>query len=357
MLGISVYLGHQQMKEQEAYIRKMKPYAFDSIFTSLHIPEDNPAMYKDQLKALGSLANELNMELMADISPTSLQTLGFNWENASELVKWGVTGLRVDYGVDEKTIAHLSKQMKVALNASTLTSSTLKQLKQNGLVTTSTEAWHNFYPRPETGLDWEDFLEKNKWLKNEGISIMAFIPGDQNLRGPLYEKLPTLEAHRFVSPFAAYLDLKNKGKIEKILIGDNGISESTLEQFTAYQKKEEIILRAVPAPSVTEKEIKVASGRHTNRADRARDCIRSVESRQYASIGKDKISPSHCIERLVGSITVDNERYKRYQGEVQITLRDLPSDNRVNVLGRVVPEDVLLLRWIKGNQTFRIKWI
>lgn len=47
----------------------------------------------------------------------------------------------------------------------------------------------------------------------------------------------------------------------------------------------------------------------------------------------------------------------RYQGEIQIALADLPADERVNVLGKVIDDDLPLLPWIKGNQKFRIKWV
>ncbi|MBU8565602.1 DUF871 family protein [Virgibacillus pantothenticus] len=356
MLGISVYIGMQNLEEQVAYLKKMKANGFHSIFTSLHIPEDDPTKYKNQLQALAKLARELNMELVADISPTSLSALGFDWETASELLNWGLTGLRVDYGIDEDIIVRLSKQMKIALNASTLTPAFLDNLILKGLDISSVEAWHNYYPRPETGLGWGDFINQNKWLKEAGLSIMAFIPGDDELRGPLYETLPTLEAHRSVSPFVAYLDLVNKGMVDKILIGDSGVSSKVLEQFSAYQRNE-ILLHAVPGTEVSQTELNLVKGTHTNRVDRARDCIRSVESRHYASVGALQIPAANCRERPAGSITIDNQRYKRYQGEIQITTRDLPKDKRVNVIGRVVPEELMLLRWIVGGQKFTIRWV
>src|SRR5699024_12450527 len=95
----------------------------------------------------------------------------------------------------------LSKKMKIAINASTIPFDSLKRMKKNGLVVESVEAWHNFYPRPETGLGLTHFIEQNKKLKAEGITVMAFIPGDESLRGPLFMKLPTLEKHRHESPF------------------------------------------------------------------------------------------------------------------------------------------------------------
>lgn len=356
MLGISVYLGHDTIANQEAYIRKMNENGFKSIFTSLHIPEDDPSRYNEQLQHLGKLAQELKMELMADISPASLKLLGMNWKTVKQLRDWGVTGLRVDYGVDEQTIVDLSKKIKIALNASTITEQSLLELKRMGLAPDSVEAWHNFYPRPETGLGWTDFVKRNKWLKSEGLSVMAFIPGDGHLRGPLFCKLPTLEKQRNQVPFTSFIEMKQEGYVDKILIGDITISAQSLEQFTAFRKGN-FLIRAQAHPKINPLLLKRLEGTHTNRLDHARDVIRSVESRQYASVSNSDIKPFNCSQRPIGTITIDNEKYLRYQGEVQITRTDLPADEKVNVLGRVIPEDRLLLKHIKGNHTFNIKWV
>ena len=178
MRGISVYLGEGSVKELEPYIEGVRKLGFTSIFTSLHIPEEDPSLYEERLRELGAVARKYKMELMADISPKSLGHLGFTWENAEGLVEWGVTGLRIDYGIDEGTIAELSTKMKIALNASILTKEGLFRLKTAGLRTDAVEAWHNFYPRPETGLDTQEFFRVNDWLKEEGLSVMAFVPGD-----------------------------------------------------------------------------------------------------------------------------------------------------------------------------------
>ncbi|WP_284139212.1 MupG family TIM beta-alpha barrel fold protein [Virgibacillus sp. LDC-1] len=356
MIGISVYLGNGLISDQAPYIRKMKECGFQSIFTSLHIPEDDHSIYRKQLYDLGLLAKELEMELMADISPASLQTLGYDWSNAERLLDWGLTGLRIDYGVAEENIVRLSKKMKIALNASTITPKLIDELKQKGLVVENVEAWHNYYPRPETGLGWTDFQNRNSWLKDEGVAIMAFIPGDHTLRGPLYNTLPTLEAHRNASPFSSFLELKNRGKVEKIIIGDIEISTDSLKQFQAYREGE-ILLRAEPVKLKDKSIIQKVAGVHTNRSDNARDCIRSVESRHYASIGKESIKPENCIERPRGTITIDNENYRRYQGELQITLSNLPADEKVNVIGRVIEDDLRVLQWVSGDQKFRIQWM
>lgn len=355
MLGISVYLS-EPIELQEDYIRKLNNKGFNSIFTSLHIPEDNPALYKNRLKELGELAKENTMELIADISPKSLQYLECTWDNAEKLQTWGLTGLRLDYGIDENIMIDLSNKMKIALNASTLDRELLDRLKRKGLKISSIEAWHNFYPRPETGLDRFDFHQQNSWLSDEGIKLMAFIPGDQKLRGPLYKGLPTLEDHRYANPFAAYNDLKVNEGIDKILVGDISISEFTLEQFSRLNTEGYFLLRA--KSFIDDLELQECVGAiQTNRLDTARDCIRSMESRMFGQMGDRKMEPYNTNERLIGSITIDNQRYGRYQGEVQITKCDLEADEKVNVIGRIIDEDIDLLQYIRGGKKFKIQWI
>lgn len=153
MKGLSVYLSEPLTPQFKIWIGRMREIGFTSMFTSLHIPEDDTSVYTERLRDLGTLARKLDMELFADIAPTSLAALGKTWDDAHTLVEWGVTGLRVDYGVTPKQVADLSTRMTVALNASTLTESELAEMRRHGLVTDNVEAWHNFYPRPETGLD------------------------------------------------------------------------------------------------------------------------------------------------------------------------------------------------------------
>lgn len=354
MLGISAYLTTESMNKQEYYFKKVSEKGFTSIFTSLHIPEANPAVYKERLQELGQLAQKYGMELMADISPKSLQYLGYTWDNVEEILHWGVTGLRIDYGIEDEKIAHLSKKMKVALNASTLTEEGLEKLKHAGLDFSNTEAWHNFYPRPETGLGLENLQERNKWLQQKGLATMAFIPGDEKLRGPLFKGLPTLEDHRCFSPFAAYMDLKEAGFVDKILVGDVELSDASLEQFSAMQEGF-FLLRA---KAYADRELTdVLTTIQTNRFDEARDCIRSMESRQYGLMGHRQMKPFNTIDRETGSITIDNEKYGRYQGEIQITKRSLNSDEKVNVIGKVIEDDIPLLPYLKGGRKFKISWV
>lgn len=351
MLGISIYLSKEHIDKNLQLIQSAKASGFQSIFTSLHIPEDDPSSYKELLQLLGQHAMNNQMELMADISPKSLAYLGLNDSSVTELVNWGVTGLRIDYGLSEKQIADLSKKMKIALNASTITEDFLETLLQYDLCTENVEAWHNFYPRPETGLSRRYLTEKNRWLKKCGITTMAFIPGDDEKRGPLYKGLPTLEKHRNAIPLHAYMELTKSCYVDKVLVGDISFTKETMEKLALT--KEYIPLRYTPNLS-DQALLKSIEEVHTNRKDPARDVIRSMESRLYGRFGHVKLLPKNTTDRVRGSITIDNELYGRYAGEMQITLTNLPSDPKVNVIGRIIDEDLPLLSFIGAGSKYKL---
>jgi uncharacterized protein len=350
MLGISVYLKEENRKKNAEWIEKASSHGFRSIFTSLHIPEDNPDTYKELLQELGALARTHHMELLADVSPYSLKHLGLDWSTLPQLLEWGLAGIRVDYGFTEDEIVSLSKLMKTGINASTVSESELDSWIEKGLNVENVEAWHNFYPRPETGLDLDFLIERNSMLTSKGITTMAFIPGNETLRGPLFEGLPTLEQHRHASPVFAAAQLKYSGFTDKILIGDPSANEETLKELSLINKGIiPISIELFTGSDYTS----LLTGIHTNRMDPARDVIRSVESRSYAQKGI-RIAPHNQIERRIGSVTVDNEYYGRYSGELQIVKKDLQRDDKVNVIGEVIPEHLPLIQEIKAGGKFQL---
>ncbi|OIK15345.1 MupG family TIM beta-alpha barrel fold protein [Bacillus sp. MUM 13] len=350
MLGISVYLGKQSGNIQEKFIRDMSQSGFRSIFTSLHIPEDDATQHLALLKELGWQAKENGMELIADISPVTLENLNITYESLPDLLEWGITGLRMDYGVDPKVIARLSKTMKIALNASTIDDRLYQELKDCSMDFSMAEAWHNYYPRPETGLGKEDFTSRNKWLKEKGFTVMAFVPGDGVQRGPIFKGLPSLEKHRGADPFEAFLELKHECFADKVFIGDLTLKEETLNKFSIYEKNQIPLRCRIYSDTPETREILALD--HINRTDSARDAVRSQNTRPYAAEKKLVIEPVSPAERKKGSITIDNRLYGRYQGELQITKRDLPEDSCINVIGEVVEEDLPLLRFVGGGQAF-----
>ncbi|QIL45819.1 DUF871 domain-containing protein [Vagococcus coleopterorum] len=349
MLGFSIFLNNDLTTETKDYIKSMKVAGFEGIFTSMHIPEDDATKYSDRLLALGSIAKELNLSLMVDISTKGLSALGLNLnDNPEDIRNLGVTGLRMDYGIPMETIANVSKVMNVGLNASTLTEREVEELQGFNADFSNFELWHNYYPRVETGLERSNFIKTNQWLRSLGLKIMTFVPGDGILRGPLYKHLPCLEEHRYMHPLAAAIDMFDNCEVDAVYIGDQSIKANTMDQFKEYFQNDLMVL---PINVTSYIHTNLFIGTHTNRVDDARDAVRSQEARfkEFPTI-----QPDNTVTRSKGSVTLDNVEYQRYMGELQITKRDLEQDPRVNVVATIPTPDVDLVSFIKPGQRFKL---
>lgn len=347
MDGISVFLDQDMSREQEAYIRQAHQAGFTGIFSSLHIPEEDASRYKERLQRLGALAQALSMKLMVDISANALEKAGFSLQRVEELKQLGVTGLRMDDGISNQTIAELTHRIEIGLNASTITPDDLTELQELGADFSKLEAWHNYYPRPETGLDNKWAAAKNQWLK-QSFRVVAFVAGDKERRGPLKRGLPTLEQHREVHPLFASWELKTQGYCDACYIGDPQIKVSTLQQWQQFSQEKKVVLRV---QKVVEDYRSMILRTHRNRQDEARDVIRSADAR-FQDI--DSIPPENTVARPIGAVTIDNQKYQRYMGEIQIIKRALPADEKVNVVAAICPEDLPLLNLVTAGVAFEL---
>lgn len=303
-------------------------------FTSLHIPEESgelAALAKKLLKT----ANHYGIEVYADVSGKTPGHLGLR--SLHDLESLGIAGLRLDDFFEHSTIIKLASQYKIALNASIIFEEDLLALLNSGLAADQLIAWHNFYPRRETGLDETFFKEQNNLFKRFGIPVSAYIPGDGEKRGPLFEGLPTLEKHRSINSFEAALELYQLG-VEHVYAGDPEVTRELLLKLVNLD-----VNKVVPIRTTGKLE-----GDYRLRPDFSRDVFRLMGTRS-----SEPIAPDNTIVRPAGTVTMDNDDYGRYRGEVQITRNDLPADDRVNVIGRVMDEDIPLLSYIQPGQIIK----
>ena len=352
MFYLSFYLSEQTDQIKKRF-EQANWFGCRELFTSLHIPEDDLTFYRKRLQEIGKLAKRYEVGIVADVTPASLSMIGLNENNLDLLFDWGISGLRLDDGFSMEEAATFSHRMKVVFNASTMTEEECDELAAYDVNWNHIEAWHNFYPRPETGLSKEAVIQKNHILRRKGIrTIAAFIPGNKEKRGPLHQGLPTLEAHRYMDPLCAYVELVQDCEVDKVFVGDGGMTDNVLARMKEFRDG---VIPLRYRPLVQQHELlSMVETVQTNRRDAARDVIRSLESRLSFSWPKHLLAPACTIERQKGSVTIDNIRYGRYAGELQITLTDLPADEKVNVIGRVIEDDLPLLAYVGGGQRFRL---
>lgn len=354
--GISVYLGmNYTLSENIQYIKRANNLGCKSIFTSLHIPEADYKKAINDFKEIASLAYSLNMDVIADISPRAFTYIGGNMNDLKAIKDLGIYGVRVDFGFSAMEIAEFTRNkynLRIEINASTVTKQFLKDLGNYNPDFTNIQACHNYYPRLNTGISVDLFKKKNNMLKKFGMKISAFIPCEINKRGPIFEGLPTLEKHRFLKSVICAKELYAIG-IDDVIFGDSIPSDDELESVLCLDESSVNFNIDILSCTQLERNI-IFKSLHQNRPDPAEDVIRSTNSRTTLGIN-DIILAHNNIERKAGYITIDNKSYLRYAGELQVCRKDLPPDNRVNVVGKIIEEELFLLDYINEETKFKFK--
>jgi hypothetical protein len=356
-LGISVYLGLDiDIEKNLEYLQLAAQLGYTHVFTSLHIPEANGEKLLNDFKVMMGLAKELSLQVTADISPRTLDLLGCSFEDLSPLHRMGLSGVRFDFGFSVEEIAKATREsdLKIEINASTADANLLNALLEAGANLDNLHACHNFYPRPETGLGYSLFAERSQLCKQLGIRVLAFIPSLNHPRAPLYEGLPTLESHRYISPLVAAKHLWASNLVDTVVFGDPLASTEELQAVSTLDT--EVIVLAIrpsfPLDALSAGERLLLSMVHTNRMDPGESVIRSQESRTVVTSVPPRTGGG---TRVRGTVTVDNDLYARYHGELQITLVDLPENSRINTIATVVPEELFLLEFVKPGRKFRFE--
>ena len=398
-LGISIYPGLDADREKSLLLLdKAATLGYTRVFSSLHIPESNAAALREEALCLFAFAESLGLEVIADVSPFTLQILDIPELKPSALKKLHITTARFDYGVGPETIAAFSWEMNVQLNASTLRSVQLNALLKANADFSRIDGLHNFYPRPHTGLSSETIQRQNALLHRHDISAGVFAASQTGRRGPLYAGLPTMESLRGIAPCDAAPILTAIG-CDSLIIGDSNPALTELEALadpeTLAKADARYSRKALPpkkewqpdtplplhihvlsdAPFVRE----LLSRSYTNRPDPAADVIRAMESRDAAKAlditqerNENKLiiempkeyaavfaGPQHLANGKkssllpVGTVLLDNNSYGRYKGELQVLNAPQPMDPRSNVIAQVTKEDVPLLSLISAEIPFR----
>lgn len=350
MLGVSVYLA-EDLDYNLSYLNQMKNFGVKTIFTSLHLEDINKSEAYDKLLKISEKIRENDQELMVDISNNTLKIFEIDFDHLKGFLdQFKIKTLRIDFGFSPREIEVLSRDYKIVLNASTIDLDYKIELEEAGLNLNEISLCHNFYPRLDTGLSEQSLKEKNDFLRSLGFKIQAFIPGDKIKRGPFREGLPTVEDHRFLDPFLAYVKMKEDFAIDEILLGDIAMNDRSLAKIMDFEKNKIINLTIKELFEIPEAAKDVFYDIHQNRDDYSDRVVRASQTRLAI---KEKIKAKNTIKRKAGSITIDNEDYLRYNGELQIAMVDLKEDKRVNVIGYIKDCDIDLLSYIKNKYSFR----
>ena len=399
-LGISLYPGlDSSQSENVKLLKKAASLGYTRLFTSSQVPECDQRVLQKDISYLLALAESLGFETIADVSPLTQSCFALSEVTPQALQKLHISTIRLDFGFSTEEMAALSREINIQLNASTIRSQQIVSLLKAGADFSHIDAQHNYYPRPHTGLSSETIQRQNSLLHRHEINSGAFLASCFGKRGPLFAGLPSMESLRSIAPADAAPILTALG-CDSLIIADNRPDVKELERLAdpetlaqanaRYSRKalppkeqhkttEPLILRC-RCLSEREEITKLLSHSFTNRPDPAADVIRASESRERTKdifipperneeklmIEKPKDSigtfmgpqalPGNRFSVLlpVGTVTLDNNNYGRYRGELQILTTVQPSDSRTNVIAQIIKEDLPLLSLISAETPFRL---
>lgn len=336
--GISVYVGLDDYPIEETlkYLEKAKEYGVDFVFTSAHIPE---ADIESKFQILLDKADELELPLVVDVSKRVMDKF--------RLPK-SLGALRLDYGFTIEEVVEFSNTLPylIELNASNLSRAYLEKLKALNANFNNIRLSYNFYPKRYTGMDILNVLRLNNLYKEYGLKVLAYIPSNSNKRPPLYDGLPSVESHRDLDIRQASYELFAVG-CDGVCIGDAYINADDFEKLCSLSDIYEIPIKVYD--NLSKEELEVLSNIHTFRIDESSYLKRSSKSRGV------KITPNNTTYIKPYMVTIDNELYKRYSGEVSIALKEMENKGSVNVVGCVSCDAHTLIDLIKPGSKFKFK--
>ena len=356
-LGISIYPERSTFEKDRTYLDLAKKYGFKRVFTSLLQIDEDKERVLSEFKAVVDYANQLDMEVMVDINPALFKQLNITYEDLSFFHELGADGVRLDLGftgAEEAKMTRNSYGLKIEINMSSGTKY-VDNIMSYSPNTANLLGSHNFYPHRYSGLSLEHFLACSKQFRNYNLNTMAFVNSKTATFGPwpTQDGLCSLEDHRYLPIATQVKHLLLLNVIDDITIGNAYADEKELKAMSDAFFADFPEIKVIPTADITsDEEVVLFENLHSYRGDRSAYLLRSTMTRV---IYKDKPFPAHnTVDIAKGDVLIDNVGYGQYKGETQIALQPMENDGRVNVVGKVAPEELMLLDYLKPWSNFKL---
>jgi hypothetical protein len=359
--GVCVFVGTDlALGPQIEFLREALHRGAGLVMTSLHLPEMEMDRAVVECAAVAAETRGAGAFFFADISELTLRRAGATPSDLRPLADLGLDGVRPDYGFEPDQLVAMGRadRVRLVLNATDTRDETLLILKGKGVALDGGWAVHNYFPRPETGISMARLAAAGR-LRRLGLGVAGFVASASTRRGPIHEGLPTVEDLRDAPCADAAGVLFASHAVDAVLLGDPSLDSSELAALADAAANAVVRIRArVAAASenptqVAQAERQVMEHRHTvwGLSDAL---VRTGNPALGPAAGA--IAPRPGAPRPAYSVTVDNDRYLRFSGTLHIVRRDLPADERVNVVGAVDPRDRRLVDLLEPGDRLQFVW-
>ena len=379
-LGVSLYPEQETSQQIEDYLTLAEKYGFTRVFTSLFSVEGSREEIISYFRELCEAAHRHGMLVYGDCNARFFMQMGCSADDLSVFREIGLDVLRLDLMFnDERDVAIVNNKegLSVQLNASLVP--TVKKIIEMGGDKNRIIGSYNFYPLRNTGADSQDVLEANRFFKEEGIKTQIFItsttPGTHG-PWPVSDGLPTIEDDRDL-PIGLQVRHNLALGCDEMIIGNAFASEAELKEVAETMKQcyvyaedrpfyfpglrtqipigdiERIPLTIDLADGVTdtEREILLVFNKH-NVSEYTRIIIRSRWGRM--DYRYTPVEPRACEKEYFepGDVVILNDLATRYKGEVHIAMKRIRNTGTMNYVGRIAPEEMFMLDYLKYGMNF-----
>lgn len=378
-LGISVYPDKSPKEEVYAYMEKAAKLGFSRIFTCfLSIPEDKRESYLVEFKEFMDKAHELGFEVAADTNPEVFKIIGATPGNLKPFADLGLDIIRLDGNFGTQGDIQITRNpygIKIEFNASM--DMGVELLINHGGNKDQMIMCHNFFPERYSGLDFNLFMEYNRYWKELNLHTATFVSSNNaNTIGPweVFCGLPTVEIMRGLPIDLQARTLLATGDVDDILIGNYPATDEELEALSKINYQAiEIRVDEVPEITDNEKLIMYDFAPHWDRYDHSSFMLRSsmprVKFKEKATVqdsgftsnteiaGSKSIPHHDCGKKVFtrGDVLIVNDNLAHYRGELEIVLTEIPNDGERNLVATVKEEEMILLDFVTPGHHFVLK--
>lgn len=359
MLGISLYPDKTTYTEDVAYLTLAHSYGYQKVFMSmLQIDILDPKKSIRRLKESMAFANELGMQVMLDIHPMVFDFIKKKEDDLSYFHDLGVKILRLDSGYNGRTEAMMTHNpYGITIDVNMSNDTHYFDLIQDYCPQyQNLSASFNFYPQRFTGLAVETLQKCSRRFMDAHIQTAAFITSQaaQVTPWPVSDGLCTLEDHRDLPIDVQIRHMKMLACVDDVIIGNAFASEEELKIVQEIMLAPADYLHVSFNEEASDLEKQIVCMCHEYRGDASKYMIRSSHHKQ--KFAKKELLAHQKVRNIEkGDVLVLNEDYGQYKGELQIALKPRKGDPRINVVGRIKEDEMLLLEQLKPFQMFVLK--
>ena len=382
-LGVSVYPEQESLEEIDSYLKLASSYGFKKVFTSMFTVEGDKTAIINYFKSFCEIAHKYNMVVSGDVNTVFLKSIGAGPDDLSIFKEIGIDVLRLDSCYfDERDVKMINNPFGIGIEITAAFEKAAIKALENGADAHKFSACHNFYPQKYTGADIETIRDVNNKFKKLGIKTIMFMSSNAKCTHgpkPVYDGLPTIEDHRFMSVEAQLKHIISFHNVDEVIFGNAFASKEEFETVAEVMKacypsikkldKFGSIGNYLPHGNIERVSFKVELDENTTELEKnillnfdyhnAGEYIYyMIRSRWPRIFTKNLSIPLRkCSKKTfeVGDVLICNDNCSPYLGEIEICLKPMDNDGQRNYLGHVVEDEHIIFSEIKTGEAIGFK--